>query len=57
MRNQFLVRLFDFLEGVAVASGADSTTPHSAYKTIDLVIEETEHFSLKFFLNGLTVST
>ena len=57
MRNQFLVRLFDFLEGVAVASGANSTTPHSAYKTIDLVIEETEHFSLKFFLNGLTVST
>ena len=57
MRNQFLVRLFGFLGGVAVASGADSTTPHSAYKTNDLVIEETEHFSLKFFLNGLTVST
>ena len=53
----FLCDLFDFLEGVAVASGADGTTPHSAYKTNDLVIEETEHFSLKFFLNSLTEST
>ena len=44
--------LFYFLEGVAVASYADDTTPYTANKTNDLVIKEIEHFSevlLKWF--------
>ena len=61
-RDQSLVRLFSisfcvtyfffFLEGVAVASYADDSTPYSANKTNDLVIKEIEHFSevlLKWF--------
>ena len=45
----FLCDLFYFLEGVSVASYADDTTPYSAYKANDLVIEEIEHFSEVLF--------
>ena len=38
------VWLIFFLEGVAVASYSDDTTPYSANKTNDLVIKEIEHF-------------
>ena len=41
--------LFYFLEGVAVASYADDTTPYTASKTNDLVIKEIEHFSEVLF--------
>ena len=44
--------LFYFLEGVAVASNTDYTTPYSVNKTNDVVIKEIEHFSevlFKFF--------
>ena len=37
--NIFLCDLFYFLEGVAVASYADDTTPYTANKTNDLVIK------------------
>ena len=47
--NIFLCDLFYFLEGVSVASYADDTTPYSANKTNDLVIEEIEHFSEVLF--------
>ena len=54
--NIFLCDLFYFLEGVAVASYADDTTPYTADKTSDLVIKEIEHFS-EVLLNGLTLTT
>ena len=54
--NIFLCDLFYFLEGVAVASYADDTTPYTANKTNDLVIKEIEHFSEVPF-NGLTSTT
>ena len=38
--NIFLCNFFYFLEGVAVASYADYTTPNRAYKTIDLIMKE-----------------
>ena len=41
--------LFYFLEGVAVASYADDTTPYTANKTNELVIKEIEHFSEVLF--------
>ena len=47
--NIFLCDLFYFLEGVAVASYADDTTPYTANKTNDLVIKEIEHFSKVLF--------
>ena len=47
--NIFLCDLFYFLEGVAVASYADDTTPYTANKTNDLVIKEIEHFSEVLF--------
>ena len=50
--NIFLCDSFYFLEGVAVSSYADDTTPYSAIKTNDLVIKEIDHFSevlLKWF--------
>ena len=47
--NIFLCDLFYFLEGVAVASYADETTPYSANKTNDLVIKEIEHFPEALF--------
>ena len=47
--NIFLYDLFYFLEGVAVASYADDTTPYSVNKTNDLVIKEIEHFSEVLF--------
>ena len=47
--NIFLCDLFNFLEGVAVASYADDTTPYTANKTNDLVIKEIEHFSKVLF--------
>ena len=37
--------LFYFLEGVAIASYAEDTTPYNANKTNDLVIREIEYFS------------
>ena len=40
---------FYCLEGVAVASYADDTTPYSANKSNDLVIKEIEHFSEVLF--------
>ena len=40
--------LFYFLEGIAVASYADDSTPYSANKN-DLVIKEVEHFSKVLF--------
>ena len=43
--NIFLCDLLYFLEGVAVASYADDTTPYTANKTNYLVIKEIEHFS------------
>ena len=36
----FICNLLYFLQGVAVASYADDTTPYSANKTNDLVIKE-----------------
>ena len=42
--NIFLCDLFYFLEGVAVASCADDTTPYSANRTNYLVIKEIGHF-------------
>ena len=54
--NIFLCDLFYFLEGVAVASYADDTTPYSADKTNDLVINKIEHFS-EVLLNGLILTT
>ena len=45
----FLCDLFYFLEGVAVASYADDTTPYTANKTNDLVIKEIKHFSEVLF--------
>ena len=47
--NIFLCGLLYFLKGVAVASYTDDTTPHSASKSNDLVIKETEHFSEVLF--------
>ena len=47
--NIFLCDLFYFLEGVAVSSYADDTTPYTANKTNDLVIKEIEHFSEVLF--------
>ena len=47
--NIFLCHLVYFLEGVAVASYADDTTPYTANKTNDLVIKEIEHFSEVLF--------
>ena len=47
--NLFLCDLLFFLEGVAVVSYADDTTPYSANKTNDLVIKEIEHFSEVLF--------
>ena len=47
--NIFLCDLFYFLEGVAVASYVDDTTPYTASKTNDLVIKEIEHFSKVLF--------
>ena len=47
--NIFMCDLFYFLEGVAVASYADDTTPYTANKTNDLVIKKIEHFSELFF--------
>ena len=47
--NIFLCELFYFLEGVAVASYADDTTPYTANKTNNLVIKEIEHFSEVLF--------
>ena len=41
--------LFYFLEGVAIASNADDTTPYTANKINDLVIKEIEHFSKVLF--------
>ena len=35
--NLFLCDLFNFLQGAAVASCADNTTPYSTNKTNDLV--------------------
>ena len=43
--NIFLCDLFYFLEGLAVASYADGTTPYSANKTNDLVIKQIQYFS------------
>ena len=55
-RGQSLVRLFpttfcvfNFLEGVAVASYADDTTPYNASETNDLVVKEIRHFSKVLF--------
>ena len=53
--NIFLYDLFYFLEGGAVASYADDTTPYNVNKN-DLVIKEIEHFP-KFFLNGLALTS
>ena len=47
--NIFLCDLFYFLEGVAVVSYADDTTPYTANKTNDLVIKEIERFSEVLF--------
>ena len=47
--NIFLCDLFYFLEGVAVASYADDTTPYTANKKNDLVIKEIDHFSEVLF--------
>ena len=47
--NIFLCDLFYFLEGVAVASYVDDTTPYTANKANDLVIKEIEHFSEVLF--------
>ena len=41
--------LFYFLEGVAVASYADDTTPYRASKINDSIIKEIEYFSEVFF--------
>ena len=42
--NIFLCDLIYLMEGVAVASSADDTTPYSATKTNDLTIKKIEHF-------------
>ena len=47
--NIFLCDLFYFLEGVAVASYADYTTPYTGNKANDLVIKEIQHFSEVLF--------
>ena len=43
--NTFLCDLCYFLEGVAVTSYDDDTTPYAANKANDLVIKERENFS------------
>ena len=43
--NTFLCDLLYSLEGVAIASYADDTTPYSSNKTNDLVIKERKDFS------------
>ena len=55
LSNRSLCDLFYFLEGVAVASYADDTTPYTANKTNDLVTKESAF--PKFFLNGLSSTT
>ena len=47
--NTFLCDLLYFLEGVAVASYVDNTTPYSTNKTNDLVIKKIKHFSKIIF--------
>ena len=54
--NILLCDLFYLLEGIAVVSYADDTSPSSANRTNDLVIKYIEFFS-KLFLNGLTLTT
>ena len=47
--NTFLCDLLYFLEGFAVVSYADDTTPYSTNKTNDLVIKKIKHFSEVIF--------